>query len=240
MSDPDQDQAPIVGLDPTNNAPLVASDPTNPHINHIVFRALVVSRVTNNKLTQYRDSNPGLVAQLTTIVDSPQSGKIIGWLWDNPVFIVPEVIASTGVNKQHAYDVIRKLRELNIVKRTRIKLEYSHKGVSGNRPSIHHLFTVNVNDAEDELVRLARHRFWEGLKKTDPVLREEEEASNLLIDVCRLVTDYYISIRRTGHQAPTRTNVLQYIKDIYPDITGSQRAEIAGKITQSLYKFREV
>lgn len=165
-----------------------------------------------------------------------QSGKIISYIWEYPVFIVPEIILYTKVNKQYAYEKIRELRRLGIVEKTKIKLDYPYKGIRGNKPTIHHLFNIQINDAEDYKVRQARARYWDDLKKYDPAIKENFEKINEYDRISRETVDIFKGKKRVGKERPSNREIQQFLRDKHPKLTGSQIAEITPKISHMLYK----
>jgi len=201
-----------------------------------VFRELLLFYETNINLIHYREKHPKLVSRLETIILSPESGKIARYLGEHPVFTIPVLRVLKDTTKPHSYKTIRKLMEMNVIKRTHYRVDHPTPGTRGPKPMIHTLTDIELLDSEDPRIKEAQEFYYGTHERFDPIHVENKSIESRLNTISLETVDYFKSKDRIGKNRPERLEVAQYIRINYPELQGSQIAALSQKISHSLYK----
>jgi len=229
----------IVSSEEIDKDEIVHSEETNTSRECVVFRELIFFHWTNINYLRIKEESPELVQRLETIITSKDSGKIARYISENPVFVVPVLRVLEGTNRSHSYKVVKDLMELGVVKRWPFKLDHPTPGTRGPKPHIHSLIDVELEGREDPKILEAQKVYYGTHERFDPIHAENKSIESGLNKISLEVVDYFKGRGRTGKSKPPPFDVALYLRENYPDLSGSQIADFARKISHSLYKEAE-
>lgn len=228
--------------DPT----LVGYDPTNALHNYTIFEQIILCKHTNIILKELRERHPEIVCRWETILKGDRALETVNLMYEKQVFAIPTLIhelAKTynetySTTKPYVYEVKTVLETERLLVRTPYKAVKPDPHLTGPKPFFFAWSYLELNGWNDPLLKRAQKEYNEAFAGLLTVRDEaKQSADNILLTISREVTDYYRDRGQTGiHQAPSRMNVIDYLRTNYPNLQGPNIAEISQKVSQSLYK----
>jgi len=129
---------------------------------------------------------------------------ILHYIDKNPVFLVPTIWRLQNVSKQHVYKQIGVLKKLNIVKKTKYKVEPPAFHYSGQRPLIYTVTGIDLTGSFDPRIDEARSKYYDEIRKSYNQSSEEtvDYKQEQLTNIVNQVVDQYSQLFRFGALTP--------------------------------------
>lgn len=217
------------------NLELVRSEHTNTvEREDQIFSELVNSQFTYYYLIQkYKAINPRLVSRLLTIFAAEHERKIVETINRFKVFIIPEIMATQSTNKQHTYEFLRELKDLRVIKNSRIPLDSPIPDQRGPKPKVHCLSNIELNGAMDPLVNEVRKRYFGTFRRYDEGPQEDPTGVN----IGEISRDIAYQLISEGEEIASSENVKKISKQY--GVPPPQRSDVEKEVFAILRKHRE-
>ena len=198
-----------------------------------------IDGISTNLICTIIDVDEKLVNFLFSGFNRGSKGKILRYIDQNPVFLIPTLINFTGVEWSHGYKIIKKLIYLKCVIRTtddRYKIKPSSRRDAGERPRIHFLSHIELTGPSDPRVRAAQKRYFEMIRTQD---NEEPIQTSLDSDIIQELIAFFHSKNRYAQFTPTPMEIMDYLRTSYGKMVEPQnRKDHAKKVSDRLRKMK--
>ena len=166
-------------------------------------------------------------------------GKILRYIDQHPVFLVPTMIKFTGVEWSHCYKIIKKLIYLKCVIKTtddRYKIKPSSRRDAGERPRIHYLSHIELTGSSDPRVREAQIRYFEMIRTEK---YETPIQTSLDSDIAQELIVLFHSRNRYAQFTPTPMEIMTYLRTSYgTQVEPQNRKDYAKTVFDRLSKMK--
>lgn len=213
-------------------------DLTIPLLDYHSKRHLIVNHLTNI-IKSDSSCSKELVNYLFTCIQNPHQSRIITYIDQNTVWVMPSLWRAVKTTKQHAYDVVNKLILYGRVNITLYTLNKPAKNMKGRNPHIYKLSDIKLNGINDPLVKEARIKYYEAFNRYDmgvPI----KSSGGLLDSISQLLVDYYILAKRFGpDHSPSERELIGKVKSDHPQVPPEMRLPIAQIAKRELHQYKE-
>jgi len=203
---------------------LVRWDWTNAPLESKIFNELIL--LFYNNINEKKDGERAaqIVQRVWTILSNRVGGDVARYIFDKVVFTVAAIPRNEGIAKATVYQVVKELRELQIVEKTLFKAQNPDPTYTGPKAAFFKIRGFDLSDGWSNPRLKEAQLDYEASFLPNPEHVVKQSKRNRLLEISLKLVDYYES---RGSRPLNHDSIIDIIKHRFPEVEPQDRQQVA-------------